>query len=325
MHASSNSPDSTPAPPPADNPDLFDGVTVFLAVVRAGGFARAAEQLGLTRSAVGKAIARLEARLGTRLFHRTTRTQSLTDDGLIYQDRCLRALAELQSAQAQMESGRSTVAGRLRVSMPVLLGRHCVAPILLALAREHPELELHLSFSDRHVDVLAEGFDLAIRAGTLGAESEGLRARKLVEFCKRVCASPTYLAAHGTPHSVADLTAHQILHYRHADRVHTWQLPDATGCVVEVPLHSRFLLDDLEVIADATVAGMGLAWLPEWLVRERLASGMLVTVLDSPPDDVPGAVMECHALWPSTPHMPLRVRLAVDALVVRLPELVSTT
>ena len=314
MSASPGSPNPAVAPPP-DGPDAFDGVTVFLAVVRSGGFARAADQLGLTRSAVGKAIARLETRLGTRLFHRSTRAHSLTDDGLIYQERCQRALAELQSAQAQMLSGRSSVAGRLRVSTSALFGRHCVAPILLALARQHPELELQLSFSDRPVDVLAEGFDLAIRNGALGAESEGLRARKLVQLRKRVCASPAYLAAQGTPRSVADLAAHQILHYRHADRVHAWQLPDASGRIAELPLRSRLLIDDLEVIADAAVAGMGLAWLPEWLVRERLASGALVSVLD----ELPGAVMDCHALWPSGPHTPLRVRVAIDALVQQLP------
>ena len=190
-------PNSPIGPVGARPPDRLDGVTVFVEVVRAGGFSRAAEQLGLTRSAVGKAIGRLEARLETRLFHRTTRALSLTDDGRVYHDHCVRALAELQAAEAQLESGRLEVAGRLRVTMPVLFGRHCVAPVLLGLARQHPRLELQLNFSDRPVDVLAEGFDLAIRSGVLGAESEGLRARKLVDQPKVVCASPTYLADPG--------------------------------------------------------------------------------------------------------------------------------
>lgn len=305
-----------PASAVPGNQERFDGVTVFVEVVRLGGFARAAEHLGLTRSAVGKAMARLEARLATRLFHRTTRIQSLSDDGQIYYEHCLRALAELQTAEAQMESGRHEVAGRLRVSMPVLFGRHCVAPVLLNLARQHPLLELNLSFSDRPVDVLAEGFDLAIRSGVLGAESEGLRARKLVVQRKRVCASPTYLAVHGRPQSTAELAAHSILLYRRADRVNVWQLPDSTGRIVDMPLASRLQLDDLEAIADAATAGLGLAWLPEWLVRERLRTGRLVSVLD----DHPGATMECHAVWPHAPHMSLRLRLAVDALVEQLPK-----
>jgi DNA-binding transcriptional LysR family regulator len=296
--------------------ERLDGITVFVEVVRLGGFARAAEHLGLTRSAVGKAMARLEARLAARLFHRTTRVQSLTEDGQIYYEHCLRALAAMQAAEAQMQSGRHDVAGRLRVSMPVLFGRHCIAPILLELARQHPSLELYLSFSDRPVDVLAEGFDLAIRSGVLGAESEGLRARKLVVQRKRVCASPAYLAAHGRPRGTAELSRHSILLYRRADRLNVWQLPDASGRVVDTPLTSRLQLDDLEAIADAATAGLGLAWLPEWLVRERLRTGALVSVLD----DQPGATMDCYALWPASPHMPLRLRLAVDALVEQLPK-----
>lgn len=307
----------TPAGALPERQERFDGVTVFVEVVRLGGFSRAAEHLGLTRSAVGKSMARLEARLATRLFHRTTRVQNLTDDGHIYYEHCQRALAELQAAEAQMESGRHQIAGRLRVSMPVLFGRHCVAPILLNLARQHTALELHLSFNDRPVDVLAEGFDLAIRCGVLGIESDGLRARKLVDQRKLICASPTYLAARGQPQSTADLAGHSILLYRRADRINVWQLADVTGRIVDTPLSSRLLLDDLEAIADAATAGLGLAWLPEWLVKERLHSGDLVTVLN----DHPGATMECHALWPSAHPMPLRLRLAVDVLVEQLPRL----
>nr|WP_315216021.1 LysR family transcriptional regulator [uncultured Duganella sp.] len=295
--------------------ERLDGITMFVEVVRLGGLARAAEHLGLTRSAVGKAMARLEARLGARLFHRAARVQSLTEDGQIYHEHCLRALAAMRAAEAQMLSGRREVAGRLRVSMPVLFGRHCVAPILLELARRHPALDLYLSFSDRPVDVLAEGFDLAIRSGVLGADSDGLRARKLVVQRKRVCASPAYLAARGVPRDTAALAAHSILQYRRGDRINVWQLADASGRIVDTPLSSRLQLDDLEAIADAATAGLGLAWLPEWLVRERLRDGRLVGVLDN----LPSATMDCYAVWPGTSHMPLRLRLAIDALVEQLP------
>ena len=295
--------------------DRFDGITVFVEVVRSGGFARAAERLNLTRSAVGKSIARLETRLATRLFHRSTRSQSLTDEGQIYYEHCLRALAELQTAQEQIELERHEVAGRLRVTIPVLFGRHYVAPILLALAQQHPKLELQLNFSDQSVDVLAEGFDLAIRMGVLGIESEGLRARKLVEVRKVICASPAYLLAHGSPSNVDELSAHSILLNRRGDRIHTWQVKDEANRLIDVPLRSRLIIDDLEATADAAAAGMGLAWLPEWLVRAHLANGTLVAVLDKNLS----ATMECHALWPSASHMPIRVRMAVDALVEKLP------
>jgi DNA-binding transcriptional LysR family regulator len=203
--------------------------------------------------------------------------------------------------------------------MPVLFGRHCVVPILLEMARQHPALELQLSFSDRPVDVLEEGFDLAIRNGVLGAESQGLRARHLVVQRKVVCASPTYLAAHGCPQNRAELVSHSVVLYRHGERLSVWQLPDATGEISEMPLQARLQFDDLEVVAAAATTGLGLAWLPEWLVRERLRTGELVRLFA----DQPAAAIDCHALWPSSSHMPLRVRLAVDMLVEKLPGMIG--
>ena len=294
--------------------DPLDGVAVFVEAAQSGGFARAADRLALSRSAVGKAIARLEARLDVRLFHRTTRVQSLTEAGQIYYERCLRALGELRAAQALLESGRREVAGRLRVSMPVLFGRHCVAPILLEMAQQHPKLDLDLSFSDQPVDVLAEGFDLAIRTGALGPGS-GLRTRRLAVQRKVLCAAPAYLAARGRPEDIAALAGHDALHYWRADFSPPWLLPDGQGQIAEVALTSRLRSDDLAVIADAAVAGMGIAWLSCWLVRDRVRAGALVTLLD----ELPQATLDTHALWPATQHLPLRVRLAIDTLASKLP------
>jgi DNA-binding transcriptional LysR family regulator len=295
--------------------DRLDGVTVFVETVQAGSFARAAERLELTRSAVAKAVGRVEARLGTRLFHRSTRALSLTEDGQLYYERCLRALEELGAAEASLESGRQDVSGKLRVSMPVLFGRLCVAPVLLQLAREHPALELDLHFSDRPVDILAERIDLAIRNGAVGPSTGRLRARRLSSQKKVLCASPDYLARRGTPDGIAALAAHDALLYWRADYVQPWLVPDETGRLTEVTLTSRLRFDDLAVVADAARAGMGLAWLPRWLVSEPLRQGGLVPVLDAHPP----ASIECHALWPVAPNMPLRLRLAIDSLVAGLP------
>jgi DNA-binding transcriptional LysR family regulator len=179
----------------------LDGVAVFVEAAEAGGFARAADRLALTRSAVGMTIARLEARLGVRLFQRTTRSQSLTEDGQIYYERCLRALEELRRGAALLESGRREVSGRLKISMPLLFGRYCVAPILLELAERHPKLELDLRFSDQLVDLVAEGFDLAIRNHTAGPGAT-LQTKKIASQRKVVCAAPNYLAARGKPVSL---------------------------------------------------------------------------------------------------------------------------
>ena len=296
----------------------LDGVAVFVEAVEAEGFARAAERLALSRSAVGKAIARLEARLGVRLFHRTTRTQSLTEDGHAYYEHCLRAIKELRAAESLLESGKREVAGRLRVTMPVLFGRYCVAPILLRLAREHPKLELDLSFSDMPVDLIAEGFDLGLRHGPLG-EASGLSVRRLAPQPKVLCAAPDYIKRRGRPNNIEGLAKHDLLIHWRAGYRYPWRLPDGNGRMIEVKMTSRLRFDDLEVTADAAVAGMGIAWLPYWLVRERIHTGALVPLWE----ERPAASMDSHAIWPAAEHLPLRVRLVIDTLLEELPHAVG--
>ncbi len=293
--------------------DALNGVAVFVAAVEAGGFSAAATRLNLSRSAVGKTVARLEARLGVRLFHRTTRSQSLTEGGQIFYERCLRALEELRAGEAVLESGRKDAVGRLRVSMPVLFGRRCVAPILTRLARDHPGLELDLNLSDRPVDLIEDGFDLAIRNGPL-SDGTGLMTRRIARQRMTVCAAPAYLAEHGVPGSLDDLSAHTAVTYVRSGRSRPWLFPLAAGKPVETTPRARIRLDDLEAISDAVAAGFGLGWLPCWLIRDRVRTGELVPVLAH----LPRLVFESHALWPQTPHLPLRLRLAIDALVADL-------
>lgn len=295
--------------------DRFDGVQLFVEVVEAGGFSKAGERLSLTRSAVGKAIARLEERLGVQLFQRTTRSQSLTEDGQQYYERCLRAIEELRAGETMLENGRREVVGRLRVTLPVLFGRHCVAPILRGYAQEHPKLELELNFTDRQVDLIAEGFDLAVRNGPPDNRST-LRARRLVSQRKVLCASPAYLSAAGEPRTLEELMGYDLLPYWRKEHALSWRLPDATDALVEVQPTSRLRFDDLEVIADTAVAGMGLAWLPYWLIRDRLQRGELVEIWGHRPT----AVIEGYAVWPAAQYLPLRSRLAIDILVAELPK-----
>ncbi|MGX1309687.1 DNA-binding transcriptional LysR family regulator [Amorphus suaedae] len=294
--------------------DGLTGIDIFVTVVEAGSFAAAAERVNLTRSAVAKTIGRLEVRLGVRLFHRTTRSQHLTEDGQLYFERCVRALAELAAGAAMLESGRHEVTGRLRVSVPVLFGRRCVAPILADFAARHAKLELHISFSDRPVDLVEDGFDLAIRNAPVETVP-GLTMRRVATQQMVVCASPAYLAAHGGPASLDGLDTHHAITYVRAGRTAPWRFPVEDGERHVFP-PSRMSFDDLEAIADATAAGHGLTWLPGWLVADRLANGELVTLLDT----VPGLVLETSALWPQTHSLPLRVRLALDALVEDLPK-----
>lgn len=299
--------------------DRIAGIDVFVETVEAGSFSAAAERLVLTRSAVAKTIARLEKRLGTRLFHRTTRKQALTEQGQLFYASCRRAIEEIKAGQAQLESGRKEVSGRLRVSVPVLFGRICVAPVLLEMARAHPDLQLDISFSDRVVDLAADGFDLAIRNGPLG-DSGDLIARRLVRQRMTLCASPDYLARHGTPSSLEDLERHEAVVYaRPSRRVRSWLFPQPSGEVREIEPRSRLRFDDLEAIVNAAMAGHGIAWLPCWLIHEGVRSGRLVRVVDQQP----GMLFDSHAVWLREAGTPPRIRVAVDALLNALPEVMQ--
>lgn len=298
--------------------DRLSGIAAFVEAAEAGSFARAAERMNLSRSAVGKSIARLEERLGTRLFHRTTRSQSLTDDGQAFYERCVRALAELEAAESVLDDSRRAPTGRLRISAPVLFGRRCVAPIMLDILRRYPQLGLEMSFTDRRVDLVEEGFDLVVRSGEL-PDSAGLVARRIGVQKLVVCAAPAYLAEHGRPRKLADLSGHEVIVYGRAGWSKAWNFLDAKGEAHDLQWSSRIRLDDLEAIADATLAGEGLAWLPGWLVAEHLRSGALVHVLENETSrDV-----DVHAVWPQSRHLPMRVRVVIDELVKRIPEFMA--
>ena len=299
--------------------DRLSGVLAFVRAADAGSFALAAQRMALSRSAVGKSIARLEQRLGTRLFHRTTRNQTLTEDGQAFYERCVRALAEIEAAEATLDSGRRAPTGRLRVSVPVLFGRHCVAPVLLDLAHRHPQLQLEISFTDSVVDIVEENIDLAVRIAPLTARS-GLVARRLGTFSALVCASPDYLAARGRPETIADLDAHDTIVYARGSSGASWFFLDSNGEREQAQIKSRLRFDDLEAIADAAVAGAGVTWLPYWLATKHLADGRLIELSLAKRR----FGFDVFAVWPQTRHLPSKVRFAIDDLVTRIPDVIAS-
>lgn len=298
--------------------DPLVGIEVFVHAVDAGSFSQAAERLHLTRSAVAKAIARLEQRLATRLFHRTTRTQSLTEDGQAFYERCVRALAELEAGEAALNSGRREPSGSLRITAPVLFGRYCVAPLLVELTNRHPRLGLEMSFDDRVVDVVDEGIDLAVRIGTL-PDSSSLASRRLGTQRMAIWAAPAYLDKRGRPRDLDDLAGHTGIVYGRAGTDFPWRVQDRDRGVRELRIDSRIRLDDLEAIADAAVSGAGLAWLPCWLVARHVHAGELESVTDC------GRVLstEIHAVWPQTRYLPAKTRAAIDALAAGIPSIMD--
>ncbi|RVA55898.1 LysR family transcriptional regulator [Mesorhizobium sp. M7A.F.Ca.US.001.01.1.1] len=296
--------------------DRLESMAVFVKAVDLGSFAAAAVALDLSGPMVGKHVRFIEERLGVRLLNRTTRRQSLTDFGRAYYERCRVVLAEAEAADALAAEQFSEPRGKLRVTMPAHFGRHCVTPVLLKLARQYPMLELDLSLTDRFADIAEDGYDLAIRTGTLD-DKVGVIARRVARQGMVVCAAPSYLRIHGEPQRIEDLADHQAIVYRRLGQVvQPWLFVHEGQPTLEITPTGRLRLDDLDAIADAAADGMGLAWLPWWLVRDRIQAGALMALLP----DQPRYLYDCHALWLQTPHLPLKVRLAVDALAVALPK-----
>jgi len=298
----------------------LQGIEEFVAAAEAGSFALAAQRMHLTRSAVAKSIARLEARLGMQLFQRTTRSQSLTEAGHGYYERCRRALAELEAAEAVADSARGSVSGRVRISMPAMLGRLKVGPLMLALARRHPGLSLELAFSDRRADLIEEGLDLAVRSGDL-SDTPGLVARPVGVQWMVLCAAPSYLAERGHPRGIDALEqgVHEAVLYARDGQTSAWRFHDEAGRLVTVTPPSRLRCDSAEVLLEAAIGGMGLARLPAWLAADALAAGTLVRVFDEPRP----FGFALHVVRPQVRYMPLKTRVAIDWLAEHLPPLLG--
>lgn len=298
----------------------LQGIEVFVAVVEAGNFSVAAERLKLTRSAVSKGIARLEDRLRVKLFHRTTRSHRLTPEGQAYYDRCRRVLDELAAAGDELEAGRRDVAGLVRMTAPVIIGRVLLAPLLLRLGEKYPGLEIEVVFTDLKIDIVQEGIDLAVRSGRL-ADSATLASRTLGRQVVAVYASPAYLSRHPRPASYADLLAQRDLHEyvgltRRGRRL-PWHfvLRDVDKSPEAFDFQSRFACDALDVVVQAAVAGYGMVRVPVWLASSEVEAGRLVKVFDEP---CPFGY-ELSAVWPATRTLPMKQRIVLDALVASFP------
>lgn len=291
--------------------DPLSGVTVFVYAARAGSFTLAAERLGITKSAVGKTITKLEERLGFKLFHRTTRLLRLTADGEAYLTACGAALDDVAAAQDALSSGSRVLSGRLRIDMPIAFGRKVLLPLLIEIIRPHAGLKLSLNFTDATSDLLMEDADLAIRFGAL-KDSSNLIARHLAYQERIICASPDYLRVHGTPRDLADLGTHACI-------LGAVKGPPLAWFVRDEGVEKRFLppathqFGDGEAMVEAARAGLGLCQVPISMVRGLLERGELVRVLAAQS----GVSVEIHAVWPRQKQLSPRVRYVVDQLVAR--------
>jgi len=290
----------------------MQGLQQFLAfaqTARRGSFAAAARDLAVSPSTLAKSVARLEASLGVKLFHRTTRQVSLTADGERLFHRCERVLAELEDLHADASGLRAAPSGMLRVDVPVFYGRRFVLPILAALQRTHPGLVFEVRFQDGFADLVKDGIDLAVRAGTLRDSS--LVARRIDAQELVLVASPAYLRAHGMPTRLEELAGHRAVVFRMptSGRNRPWQLRQGRRVVELQPPHAA-QISDTEALGAAARLGLGLCQLPDYVVGDELASGALVEVLAAhrPP------AMPISAVVPSGRLLPPRVRVLLDAL-----------
>jgi len=290
--------------------DHLGSITAFVTTAQHGSFTSAAERLGLTKSAVGKSVARLEDRLGLKLFQRSTRRLSLTPDGERYLLSCQNALDVLDQAEAELTSHATHPSGRIRIDLPAAFGRQRVLPYLLKVANQCPELNLTVTFSERFVDLIEEGIDLVVRIGEL-ADSSGLVARRLTTQKLIICAAPRYLEHHGAPETPQGLNYHKCIVGLRRGQPISWLLKEPDGRLTRYPPPPTHEFADGDAMLDAVIAGCGLSQLPLWLVREDLERGTIREVLQGHS----GGEMPISALWPASRQMLPKTRYVVDALV----------
>ncbi|AYM64637.1 LysR family transcriptional regulator [Agrobacterium fabrum] len=290
----------------------IEDLRTFVAVADAGGVSAAARRLGISKSIVSRRLFRIEAELGVQLLARTTRGAALTEAGITFRDHAARASAEIDIARETILPA-GELHGRLRIAMPLTFGPTHFAPVLAEMARQHPQLHIHTSYSDRFVDLIAEGFDCAIRGAYL--QDSNLIAKRVGPIHGKLVASPAYIKAHGSPEMVEQLVNHQAL----MQGTEAWQFMDGDRIVTVQP-QGKFKADSATALAAAAAAGLGIAWLPDCITHAYLASGALVPIMTRYPVP-PGAV---YVVRPPSQHPARKVRVLTEMLTEyfkRTPEL----
>ena len=281
----------------------IEDLRTFVEVADAGGVSPAARRLGVSKSIVSRRLGRLEAELGVQLLARTTRGASLTEAGLTFRNHAARACAEIDVAtETMLPAGE--LRGRLRIAAPLSFGPTDFAPVLAEMARRHPQLHIHTAYSDRFVDLVAEGFDCAIRVGYL--QDSNLIARCVGPLYGKLVASPDYIRVHGSPEAPEELISHEAL----MQGTETWQFMDGDA-VITVHPRGRFKADNGTALVAAATAGLGIAWLPDGLTNEYVASGALVPVMTRYPPPPAGI----YVIRPPGQQPARKVRVLIELLI----------
>lgn len=291
--------------------DRLVAIEAFVRVAECGSFSQAAQKLSLSKSVVSRQVGALEAQLGARLLHRTTRALTLTEAGRSYLERAARILADLEEADASVGQLEAAPRGRLRVNAPMTFGFLHLAPAVPEFLARYPEVELDMTMNDRFVDLVEEGFDVAVRIGKL--EDSSLVARRLAPIRRTVSAAPEYLAERGTPVSPDDLKHHECLYNSNLGRQQEWRFVTPDGRPWPVQVRGRLRANNGDALRAAALKGFGLVLLPSFIVGGDFQSGALVSVLD----DFLAQDSAVHAVYPHARHLSPKVRAFVDFLAQR--------
>ncbi|AUT48484.1 LysR substrate-binding domain-containing protein [Achromobacter sp. AONIH1] len=291
--------------------DSLSGISVFVLVAETRSFSEAGRVLGVSPSAVGKSVARMEERLKVRLFHRSTRHIALTPEGEMFLERCRRILCEVEAAELELSEASDAPRGKLRVSLPRYSG--LFEPAIAEFMQRYPDVSLDLDFTDRMVDVIGDGYDAVVRTGEM--DDSGLKRRRLGAFRRILVASPEYLRQHGEPRKAADLHRHACLHYRYPStgRLERWPLKTAAEAQApELPL--TLVCNSVEMRIHLALNAQGIVCLPDFTVRRELAEGSLRIVME----ERTRGNGTLWALWPASRHVSPKLRVFIDHLAQRL-------
>src|SRR5512140_376961 len=288
--------------------DKFQEMSVFAAVVDAGSFVGASDALDMSKPAVSRYVAELETRLGVRLLHRTTRKLSLTEEGEVFYARCVELLENIEEAEAEITSRSGEATGQLKVSVPVSFGLLHLAPLWAEFMARHAKVVLDLTLSDRMVDLVEEGLDVAVRIARLPSSS--LVRRKLSSTRMILCASAAYLESHGTPRQPSELAGHAILAYSLLSTGDAWEFEGPQGPVA-VKVEPRMRSNSGDTCRTVALRHQGLVIQPSFLVGDDVKSGALVELMP----DYRSIEMGIYAMYPTRKHVLPKVRLLIDYLV----------
>jgi DNA-binding transcriptional LysR family regulator len=291
----------------------LEEMSVFVRIVDAGGIGKAAEQLGMAKSGISRRLVALENRLGVKLINRTTRSTSLTGAGRQYYEAAVKLIGDVSELNALTSDAETSLEGPLRLAAPLSFGLCHLSKAIDVFSGEHPGLTFNIDFSDRHVDLVEKGMDLAIRITDL--KDSSLRARRICPIQLVLCASPGYLQTHGTPLKPDDLKDHQVLSYDIGAGT-ALKLADGQGNEQQVHVASRMVANNGDFLRDMALSGHGIVLLPTFIVWQSLASGQLVSILES----YTPAPLSAWAVYPQTRYLSHRVRLFIDFLVERFGE-----